>query len=154
METPVSNIDILRTHKNKNSLVSTTIKRRDLMNRRNLLKLSSVAGLAFILPRIGLADVSIPNSEISQPEELNYTTDIQNNHGHALVLGFKAATRIFRRLKQDESAFFDIEGDAGHTHSIELTRIEIESIIWGAVVSKKTTIGAGHNHPFTVRLEV
>ena len=124
------------------------------MNRRNLLKLGSVAGLTMLLPKMGLADVNVPNSEISDREELNFKTEIGNNHGHELVLGFKAATRIFRKLKPDESAFFDIEGGAGHSHAIALTRTEIETILWGKLITKKTTIGAGHNHPFTIQLEV
>ncbi len=124
------------------------------MYRRNLLKLSSVAGLTLLLPKIGLADIAASDGQTLETQELYFLTEIGNNHGHELFLEFKEALHILRNLKANESAFFDIEGTAGHAHAIELNRMEVESIIWGAVVTKKTTIGAGHNHPFAIRLEV
>ncbi len=118
------------------------------MNRRDLLKVGSMIGIGIVLPKLALAQAT----EATSSGDVVINVTIANNHGHELVLSPKDALEALRATKTTDQVFFDIEGTAGHTHSIGLTHENLLALFVDGSIQSKTSIGAGHNHPFSIRL--
>ena len=118
------------------------------MNRRDLLKIGSMIGFGIILPKAVLAQ----QTDAAALDDVILNVEIGNNHGHELVLSPKEALLALRTTKTSGQVFFDIEGTAGHTHSIALSHENLLTLWVDGALQSKTSIGAGHNHPFSIRL--
>lgn len=118
------------------------------MNRRDLLKIGSMIGIGISLPKPGFAQ----ENETLSTGNVILNVEIGNNHGHELVLSPKDALLALRSAKNSGPVFFDIEGTAGHTHSIGLSHEDLLALWVDGSFFNKTSIGAGHNHPFSIRL--
>lgn len=118
------------------------------MNRRDLLKVGSMLGVGIVLPKLALAQ----GTEAVSSDSVILSVEIGSNHGHELVLNPKHALLALRTTKNSGPVFFDIEGTAGHTHSIGLSHENLLALWVDGSFMSNTSIGAGHNHPFSIRL--
>ena len=119
------------------------------MNRRDLLKVGSMIGIGIVLPKLTFAQSSNP----LPTDEVILNVEIGSNHGHELIISPKVALEALRTTKTSGPVFFDIEGTAGHTHSVSLSHENLLALWVDGTFQSKTSIGAGHNHPFSIRLE-
>ena len=87
------------------------------MTRRDLFKIGSMIGIGISLPKLGLAQ----SNGALPSDNVNLNVEIGSNHGHELILSPKDALLALRTTKNSGPVFFDIEGSAGHTHSIGLS---------------------------------
>ena len=67
---------------------------------------------------------------------------ISANHGHVAILTSTEFTAT-------GGVMLNIQGQADHTHMLELTEAELDAIENGQTVSKITTTGQAHNHTVT-----
>ena len=67
---------------------------------------------------------------------------VSENHGHRAVI-----TRA--QLDAGLGATLNIQGDASHTHTVEITGMDMAAIQAGTRVSKTSSAGDGHTHLVT-----
>lgn len=69
-------------------------------------------------------------------------TDISNNHGHTLVLGAD-------QLDATTDLTLNIEGTAGHNHTVVLTAAQLAAIKAGTAVTVDSSTALTHRHTVT-----
>ena len=125
------------------------------MKRRDLLKyLPAITVAAVLIPRTSTAEEiqpqvdDLPECEIPVDKtKILLNIEIDRNHGHELVLNAQEALKALQLTKNAElPLFFDIEGKAGHSHAVELSHLDLMSLWTDGVLTKKTSINAGHQH--------
>jgi hypothetical protein len=87
----------------------------------------------------GGGDSSNPPAPAPAPGSLACTAAISDNHGH--VLAIAAAD-----LDSTTDKTYDIEGTAGHTHSVTFTAAQLAQLKAGTTVSVTTTMTLNHDH--------
>lgn len=68
--------------------------------------------------------------------------EVSANHGHAAVL-------TAAHFSSDGGVTLDIRGEADHTHTVQLTSVEVDLIEAGQQVSKSTSTTDAHFHTVT-----
>jgi hypothetical protein len=107
-------------------------------NRREFLGAAAAALFAGIAVQIyGCAD---SNPSGMGPGDLS--GDVSENHGHRAVI-----TKA--QLDAGLGATLNIQGDAPHTHTVEITGTEMAAIQAGMRVAKTSSAGDGHTHLVT-----
>jgi hypothetical protein len=71
------------------------------------------------------------------------SSDIANNHGHALTVTLDDA-------KAGIDKTYDIQGAAGHTHSVTITSAQFADLAAGKSVVATSTETSLHTHSITV----
>jgi hypothetical protein len=119
------------------------------MDRRDLLKagLMTTAGLALFMPKVSFA-------QEASVEEVQLTSVIGTNHGHALVLSAVDALKLLRQTRANGPVTLDIKGQSGHPHALVLTHDDILALFDLGQIAKESTKVANHTHLVTIHLDV
>jgi hypothetical protein len=67
---------------------------------------------------------------------------ISNNHGHA-------ATITAAQISGANAVSLDIQGNATHPHTVDVTQADLRNLQSRQVVSKDSTNNSGHQHTVT-----
>src|SRR3989344_2690081 len=120
------------------------------MERRHFLTTGSLALVGAIA-----GSSLIARADNLEPEEKANSTvgvTIDRNHGHTLTLDLVGVITALQSANRTGKVSFDIQGDSGHPHAVELTFLDIMRLLTEGSISVITTEVAGHTHPVTIRL--
>jgi hypothetical protein len=105
--------------------------------------LAMIGGATITISGCG-SDSSSPSSPSSTPSPTtgDKVGSISANHGHVAVI-------TAARLTTGGAFSLDIAGNAGHSHTVDLTASEMTSVAANQRVSKESTNNQGHSHTVT-----
>lgn len=125
------------------------------MNRRVLLQTMGAAGAALLIPKMVFAEEPPAPPQPEPPAGIRINSEIERNHGHAFVLSPEDALRLLRQTKQSGAPVaISIQGASGHSHDVELAFEDLLALFTDGQIGEASTLGAGHAHNVTIRMEV
>lgn len=101
--------------------------------------LVQLAGSGWILAGCGGGGSSSPPAPPPGPSASTCGASISDNHGHVLAMPLTD-------LDSPTDKTYDIQGSAGHTHSVTFSVAELAMLKTGQVVTKSTSVTLGHDH--------
>ena len=114
-----------------------------LLDRREFTAKSVLALLSGVVITITGCSEDNPSNPANPSQEAgDAVAAISANHGHTAVI-------TSAQLLAPTAISLDIRGSASHSHTVELTQLEVAQIADGTRVSKLSTNEQGHDHMVT-----
>jgi hypothetical protein len=106
--------------------------------------LAALSGVTITISSCGGSDGSPTSNPTPTPTPAagDKAGTISGNHGHTAVI-------TAARLTAGSEFTLDIQGQATHPHSVEISAAEVTQISQGARVSKASSTNDGHSHTVT-----
>lgn len=126
------------------------------MNRRQALQ----SGLAFagatLVTKLAFAQTVPPKAPVPpaphEPQAV-IVSEIENNHGHAVVLSVTGALQLLRQTR-GAMVTLNIQGQSRHPHALELVHTDLQKLFEDGVIEKESTEVAGHTHLVRIHLDI
>ncbi len=120
------------------------------MNRRSFISTNAKMGLGLV------AATNLHGSRaLAQGQsEINISSEIGRNHGHALELNMAAVILLMREANEVGFAQIDITGRSRHQHTVDFNLEELNTLLLEGEIKTLSSLDAGHTHTVKVNLIV
>ena len=121
------------------------------LSRRNFLRFASLGAGALVVitvaGKVGAQETITANSQgaLKPNPASQLKSTISNNHGHIFLISLE-------ELRKAGAKSYNIQGNAGHPHQIDVTSDVLKALVEIKVVEIESTQVAGHSH--VVRLQI